>query len=689
MKKILIFIVVLLSVYPLHAQKTAQQELDRAIYLEEVDGNLDQALDLYQKIIKDFKENRSVVAEALYRTGLVNEKLGNQKAVSYYENIVKNYSDQSRQVAMARKRLNTIYAAMNVNNEEEDVVSLSKIYSAPGYMIGSISHNGEYYCAYENLNLYLYDLTSGKKSAITTKGRSDSVSINALPGAWSMDDTKVAFSWHHGKDVYSLEIWDRIKNKVNTAVEPGDYINPINWSYDGGKILVEFGPDKEVPNFGILSLEDGSRQNLRALGQLNRDLANMSPDGNFVIFTQDSERGDKDLYMYRVVDQSSHLISNHSANEKAFWAYDGKSIIIQSERSGNPALYQWEFKNGNLVGDPQLIYDGINKGFNAAQICKNGEILLSNRHTQSSIYNAIADFQEGKIIENYEFFDNASDYNLPTWSPDGKWIAMYKKGNSPSSTNLVIADLKGIIHKNIELGFFINSSNDFMNRPIWTPEGKIVVPFDRSDAKKLSELVMVDLEQGTKESFVPPHFIRPVFASNDLYYLSLTRGWTNAEEYGILKVNRVTNEQELIYRCTDNNIPGPWVVLSPDKNKLLFRIESKLMLMDLQDYSVKEVFNSQRNGFWPPTWYPDSRKIQFDMVGIDSKTGLQKDGEEVAVELDTYTGDYQVLPRLPLGKDESIPWRTRNIKYMIHPDGKYILYTKANVTTNFWVLKYQ
>jgi len=64
-----------------------EKKLNAAIYQEEVNGDLEEAMRLYDEIVNEFPDSRSVVAEALYRNGIANEKLGNLKARQYYESV--------------------------------------------------------------------------------------------------------------------------------------------------------------------------------------------------------------------------------------------------------------------------------------------------------------------------------------------------------------------------------------------------------------------------------------------------------------------------------------------------------------------------------------------------------------------------------------------------------------------------
>ncbi len=80
--------------------------LETGICLEETAGDLDRAVEIYQKIIKDAEANRRYVAKAHYRLGMCYLKKG-QKAQAHatFEELIANFPEQTRLVEAARNRL--------------------------------------------------------------------------------------------------------------------------------------------------------------------------------------------------------------------------------------------------------------------------------------------------------------------------------------------------------------------------------------------------------------------------------------------------------------------------------------------------------------------------------------------------------------------------------------------------------
>ena len=90
---------------PAFAQQTAERLLQSGMYQEDVKGDLDEAIKVYEGILTKFPENRAVAAKALFHIGLCYEKLGETEARKHYQHLIEEYGDQPEPVAQARVRL--------------------------------------------------------------------------------------------------------------------------------------------------------------------------------------------------------------------------------------------------------------------------------------------------------------------------------------------------------------------------------------------------------------------------------------------------------------------------------------------------------------------------------------------------------------------------------------------------------
>ena len=100
--------------------QTADEQLAKAIKLEEVKGELEEAIEEYQTIITRFPENRPIAAKALLHQGMCYEKMGLKQAKDLYDTVINKYSEQSEEVALAKKRVLQLAAYhADINKEAE------------------------------------------------------------------------------------------------------------------------------------------------------------------------------------------------------------------------------------------------------------------------------------------------------------------------------------------------------------------------------------------------------------------------------------------------------------------------------------------------------------------------------------------------------------------------------------------
>ena len=87
-------------------QKSPSVQLERGIYLEETKGDLDAAINVYQKILEQAEPERSTAAQAKYRLGMCFLKKGKTgEATKAFEDLIAKYPDEKDLVEKARDQL--------------------------------------------------------------------------------------------------------------------------------------------------------------------------------------------------------------------------------------------------------------------------------------------------------------------------------------------------------------------------------------------------------------------------------------------------------------------------------------------------------------------------------------------------------------------------------------------------------
>lgn len=92
------------------AQQTPGQLFEKALYTEEVEGDLAEAIKLYQQVLGDNPDDRQLAARAILHQGLCYEKLGSEQARQAYQDVISKYAEQDEEAAIARERMTSLDA---------------------------------------------------------------------------------------------------------------------------------------------------------------------------------------------------------------------------------------------------------------------------------------------------------------------------------------------------------------------------------------------------------------------------------------------------------------------------------------------------------------------------------------------------------------------------------------------------
>jgi Tol biopolymer transport system component/TolA-binding protein len=90
--------------------QAAGQLFEKALFAEEVKGDLPEAIELYKEVLDKTPDNRELAARTLLHMGICYEKLGSEQARKLYGQVISKYSEQSEEVAMASERMSRLDA---------------------------------------------------------------------------------------------------------------------------------------------------------------------------------------------------------------------------------------------------------------------------------------------------------------------------------------------------------------------------------------------------------------------------------------------------------------------------------------------------------------------------------------------------------------------------------------------------
>ena len=210
---------------------------EQALAKERVEGNVSEAIRLYERVVAEFAADRPLAAKALLQVGLCYEKLGQDESVRAYERLVRDFADQADAVSQARARLAVLKPPVS-GAGATTMPSLRALPRMDFSDLQSLSPDGSKaaFISYDNgMNLAIYDLASKQTKLLTNF---DWTSNSTWFAVWSPDGGRVAYTQRGFLPDAVAELRVATLNGKSDLVfrneaNPGKGVAPAGWLPDG------------------------------------------------------------------------------------------------------------------------------------------------------------------------------------------------------------------------------------------------------------------------------------------------------------------------------------------------------------------------------------------------------------------------------------------------------------------------
>jgi Tol biopolymer transport system component len=609
------------------SQESAEEIFEKAVYYEDVQGNLQKAIELYEQILKQFPENREIAAKAQLHIGLCYEKLGLREATSAYQNVIQNYGEQKEAVAKAQERLSKLERPGR-KSEEPEGIRIRQIWKKP-YLdsLGSVSSDGRFlsFVYWGAGDVAIHDLRSGEDHILTHEA--DSTTGFALSPKFSKNGKQIAYSWwkpHHTYDLFLIDVDNPSPRLIYR--QKGEHVYPVTWLSDKELVFIRSEFETRINQICSFDILDGTIRELKTLKPRNWPQISSSPDKNFVAydFADETEKGNSDINLIPMDGGDEISLVKHPSNDRVLgWVPGRKEFLFLSDRSGTWDLWAIPVDDGKSSGPAKRIYRNIGEvqpvGFR-----QNGDCFFGFNRRNFNAYVAPFSTETGEIKVKSGKSLLGSNYWI-RWSPDGQYLAYTKEDrNANNPWQLTILDLNTGVERKVADDMQMAMS------PCWSPDGNSIlvtgVAKDESSTKGLkSGVYLVDVKTGQsteifnlskyKDKINPPD--DDAFPLSDLqwsldgksiFYLFFTDR--------LVKHDLATGEDKILYK--HSHFARGVLTRSPDGKNLLLATrspedeKSRLFTIPVEGGEEKELCTPQEaSGFYAAMWSPDGKYIYF------------------------------------------------------------------------------
>jgi Tol biopolymer transport system component len=604
---------------------------EQALAKERVEGNVPEAIRLYEKVVAEFAADRPLAAKALLQVGLCYEKLGQDESVRAYERLVRDFADQADAVSQARARLAVLKQAVSGAARAATMPSLRALPRIDQFnALQSLSPDGSKAAVIrygKGMNLAIYDLAGQQTKLLTDFDWTGNCVYFA---AWSPDNRRIAYMQGGcGPDaVQELRVatLDGKSDLVfRNEANPGKNVAPAGWLPDGSALVAMLQRADNTGVIGVVPTAGGSFTPLRPVKSTGAELPSLSPDGRLIAFSEGAP-GSREIHVISRDGRTAHRITDHPADDyRPLWAPDGHHLAFLSNRNGSTGLWIVAIRHGDPAGEPLRASEGM-QDVHLLGWTKSG--LLYTRFVRTEdIYLMPIDRTSGTPAGSPRQipFPRTGSNITPSWSPDGKYLAFVSGSPAEADRRTVVLLPDGGGEPReflIPTSQYSAARAPFDLRWFGNSAG---LGFSGRDAKGAAVLFRLTLPTGEWKTFplqgklAIATWTRIEWNADGSRYYYARRGFEGVDP-AIVEHDLESGRERIVYKGTAPNEIFWSLLFSPDRRSLAFKFTTGarqgIGVVDIETGQARVVLDEATGTNFEtsvilgePTWSPDGRAV--------------------------------------------------------------------------------
>jgi Tol biopolymer transport system component len=602
---------------PLIAQ-SGHDLFQQALVMERANGQLQEAIALYERIAEEFAADRELAAKSLLRVGQCYETLGSTEARRAYDRLVREFSDQSEVARFARKRLETL-AALAADPGPGGVGEQGVVFRQIGFdgledsPFAKLSPDGEEMVyvqtkeARPRYSLRVRSLTSGDEVVLV-----DSVGTVSVYVEWSSDGSQIAYGGGHS--LRAVNAKGRNPRVVWSSPEPGTRVFPLDWTPEGDSILVAV---RDMANWThqllIVPLSGGVPRPLISGGLYELlDFGQFSPGGSYIAGMQTKD-GNADVYVWTVDGSEEIRVTTHAESDVSpFWSPDGRFLVFYSDRSGDYDLWAVPMQGGSPGGAPFRVKAGLGRRAMPTGVTDVGAItfLTYGEGAPSDLF--VMDVADGQAVGGFRpLLRHPTQHSQPRWAPDGEHFAYTSRKGEIGWPRIFVGS--GSNQRDIELPM----QDHYPVNVEWGRDGEHVIfpGWRRGDGRV--GIFRLSLEERSIEALHLGDPPGPGYrgALVNLHWLPLAGRFflqqiADSSRVNFMLMDEMGDAVEPVMESVPTNY---WAWPSPDGRHVAYRDELSLRVASIDDRESL-LLTEWQDSIWfdvMPGWSPEGREVAW------------------------------------------------------------------------------